>query len=339
MQALQHREDIALHWFDPFGCVGMQHLCNIPPRDGICNRIVFWDQEPLRKDALEKFLHEFRPQYQGPLTVVTSERNVTIDSWLKMQNVKVEYYFFHGWAALDWYRGYNFTYLAIPWRQRELTNKIFCPNNIIGGERKHRVDFFGELASRGLVENNVISFPDRCPHEGISAQDLLRERGYHLDVDLPRIIDRPLNHANHSHVIDFWQQSQSCVAHVVTETVYSGDRNHLTEKIFKPIVMQQPFLLIAPRHSLRYLRSYGFETFDSVWDESYDDLEDDQRIGAVADLVQQINTWTPQQLRRNADRLAMIIERNHDWFYKEFAHRLWRELKNLIQRLNDTPVF
>lgn len=340
MQALQHREDIALHWFDPFGTTGINNLCSYPPRQLARNRIVFWDQEPLRQSDIEKFVPAFQKDYHGPITFVVSDDNPMLLEELKQTwQIDSEYYFFHGWAALDWYRGYNFTYLGEPWHQRHIDTAVFCPNNIIGGERLHRVDFFGELAKRDLIKSNKISFPAHCPYEQTSAHDLLSSRGYHVDLELPRIIDRIINNAQQSHSIDFWSQAQSCFAHVVTETVYSGDRRHLTEKTFKPLVMQQPFLLVAPRQSLAYLRSYGFLTFGSIWDESYDDLPDDQRLCAVADVVKEISSWDQRTRDRKQRDVAHIVRHNYGWFYQEFAHTLWREISGLISRLHDIPVF
>jgi pimeloyl-ACP methyl ester carboxylesterase len=59
----------------------------------------------------------------------------------------------------------------------------------------------------------------------------------------------------------------------VAETVFN-QKVHLTEKIFKPIVMLQPFIVFAGPGSLKYLQSYGFQTFSAIWDESYDEEVD-----------------------------------------------------------------
>jgi len=50
------------------------------------------------------------------------------------------YYFFHGWAALDWYRGYDKTFLIQPWDERTPTRTFIAPNRIIAGERRHRLE-------------------------------------------------------------------------------------------------------------------------------------------------------------------------------------------------------
>jgi hypothetical protein len=47
-----------------------------------------------------------------------------------------------------------------------------------------------------------------------------------------------------------------------------------TEKIFKPIAFHHPFQVIASPKFLNYLKSIGFETFDNLFDESYDSTTD-----------------------------------------------------------------
>ena len=48
---------------------------------------------------------------------------------------------------------------------------------------------------------------------------------------------------------------------------------HITEKIFKPIRTATPFTVLGQKKSLDLLKSYGFKTFSTVIDESYDDIE------------------------------------------------------------------
>ena len=78
------------------------------------------------------------------------------------------------------------------------------------------------------------------------------------------IYSLPYNHSNIS---------------LVTETL-ADDPNSggypyfLTEKIWKPIICQQPFIVYGQRGYLKCLREMGFKTFSNVWDESYDDEKD-----------------------------------------------------------------
>ena len=94
----------------------------------------------------------------------------------------------------------------------------------------------------------------------------------------------------HSCWLSLFDLCEQSAVHVVTETVFDGKRNHLTEKTFKPICLRMPFVLLSTAHSLQYLRSYGFKTFSSLWDESYDLLEGKHRYQAIMQIVRQIST-------------------------------------------------
>jgi hypothetical protein len=57
----------------------------------------------------------------------------------------------------------------------------------------------------------------------------------------------------------------------------------LTEKIYKPIARYQPFMVVGGSGILAYLKSQGFETFDNLFDESYDTETDfDKKLDIIA---------------------------------------------------------
>lgn len=121
--------------------------------------------------------------------------------------------------------------------------------------------------------------------------------------------------------------------HVVTETCFWDDRTHLTEKIFKPIVAKQPFVLLGCTKNLAYLKSYGFKTFDSWWDESYDEIEDPvQRIQAVVKIIKDICNTPNDELERMLQGMNHVLEHNYDLFYsKDFIDNVWNEMTASLQ--------
>lgn len=329
---VQDRRDLigypnhGLHWFHPFGSTKFEDLVDMP-KVTAGKRWIFWDQEPIYKHNAKQFMDQFISKYNvndlTDTTIVTSEYNSEDVQWL-CDTYKLEsaYYFFHGWAALDWYRGYNRTFLQQP---KNIKHTFLCLNNIVGGRRQHRLDLFQALCKRNLIKDNLVSMPAVCPYEGITVKDHVD-----CDVQLPLRIDEFDNYANDSHQITMWRQAAESLVHVVTETSYLGNKNHLTEKTFKPIVLKQPFILTSNRGSLEYLRKYGFETFSSVWDESYDTLPDNERITAIADLLQQLEESDKQELY---NKCAPIVQHNYDWFYSgKFEQVLWDELLGMTQQ-------
>ena len=328
----------SLHWFDPFGSTQFKDCCSVP-KTNHGNRYLFWDQEPVHQHTTKYFFDQFIPAYntngESDITVITSEYNSDGVAWLRdTYGLETGYYFFHAWAALDWYRGYNRTSIAQKFSERKPYNTFLCPNNIIGGERKHRIEMLQQFVGRNLLDRNLISFPDVCPYEGSSLKLLCIK--YDLDcpnVKLPLMIDNGSGYAAKSHQIDLWEQANNSLIHIVTETVYRGNKNHLTEKSFKPIVMQQPFIIQSCKGSLEYLRRYGFKTFGEFWDESYDEADDGVRTYEIGKLLESINSMSQKEKTTLQTAVNSTVEHNYNWFYgEEFEKLLWQELTEMVNR-------
>lgn len=334
---MQDQPTTGIHWFDPFGSTDFKDLIGPGYKFGK-QQIVFWDQEPVHRylfsNFLEQYVSVYDPKWQGPIRLVTSEKNSEDVAWAcDTYSLISNYYFFHAWAALDWYRGYNRTFLCPPFQDRQIEKTFLCPNNIIGGKRKHRLELLSELVNRKLVYNNYVSFPDQCPYEKKTVAELCLEYNVPMsDVDLPLRIDTGSDYANNSHCIDMWALAEKSLLHVVTETVYHGKKLHLTEKSFKPIVMQQPFVLVSCQGSLEYLRSYGFKTFSDFWDESYDEADDVTRILKIGKLLSDLDSLSIREKQHLQQSLARTVQHNFNWFYsREFEELLWQELTSMIR--------
>jgi hypothetical protein len=84
----------------------------------------------------------------------------------------------------------------------------------------------------------------------------------------------------------------------------------ITEKTFKPIAMQHPFMVYGNRNTLTVLKSWGFETFNNLWSEDYDTTQDTlQRKLQVFDELSKI---VPDQYDK--ETLARL-QHNHQLFY------------------------
>jgi hypothetical protein len=100
-------------------------------------------------------------------SVIVSEKGDNVKELCKHYGWRSYYYFWHGWAALDWYRGYDKTFLTKRAGERTPTRTFMSPNRIVGGKRDHRVLFLNQVFKRGL-EDNYISAPRVCPEEGVA---------------------------------------------------------------------------------------------------------------------------------------------------------------------------
>jgi len=292
--------------------------------------------------------------YDKSHILVTSEYSLEVDNFCNALNFQKIYYFFHGFAALDWYRGYY----AINYPKKivkSYSNDFISYNRIIHGDRSYRIYFISKLLENNLVQNGLISFGVDSESK-LTWQDELANPASKLSTNSKKHILKNLIKLDKKLTIDGESIPGSASAsipisvtvhdpyhnmpnfdsfwHVVTETVFYYDKLHLTEKIFKPIVSKQPFMLLAAPGNLAYLKRYGFKTFDSVIDESYDDIQDpDQRIDAVVDQLNWYCNLTDAEKLDIAGKLEPIIEHNFHHFYGEFRHIITRELLDNCQTL------
>lgn len=324
---------------DPPGKSDPDSLINYGSDQCELNYIFFHDQEPIHLDLHEPLFNNVVRRNQdlnwnkgaNIKAIITSEYDSNDVKFLeKHYGWKHFYYFFHGWASLDWYRGYDKTFLHLP---KNINHTFLFPNNIIGGYRRHRLELFCELEKRNLIEKNLISFPEVCPYENMSVNKLCDLYGLSINTTLPLRLDNYDCYAQNSHKIDMWQQSAQSLVYIVGETVFYGEKKHLTEKTFKPIVLKQPFIIASCKGSLQYLKKYGFETFSSIWDESYDEANDDTRCKIIADLLLSLENENWKNLYK---KCLPIIEHNYNHFYGGgFENILWREFTSMLEQIEN----
>jgi hypothetical protein len=99
---------------------------------------------------------------------------------------------------------------------------------------------------------------------------------------------------------------------VVNETnVYENEPRFWTEKTCKPLAFYHPFLVISNTGLLPLIRSYGFETFPEVFDESYDVVSD---YGNRLDqIITQIREFDPRSLDHPV--VQEKLKHNHAHFF------------------------
>ena len=301
------------------------------------------DREKNALDSRVGFEKIPRPlDFVGPGYLVTSESNSeNVEYVCKHFKWKPLYYFFHGWAALDWYRGYNRTFLITPGTERKITKTFIAPNRIVAGERQHRLEVLYHIFKNNLMDNHI-SCPDVCPAENISILDAVRPLATkYPDIEsvfaqqaLPINFKGETDHPMHSCWLSLFDESGESLLYLVTETIAIGRRHHLTEKTFKPIAMGMPFVIVGTRGSLEYLRSYGFRTFEHIWDESYDTAEDSVRIERIASLLRSLDELSPEGKQDLFEQAQEVVEHNWNHFYHGgFERILWAELQGMLDSI------
>jgi len=142
--------------------------------------------------------------------------------------------------------------------------------------RPHRIMFFEKLQKSNILDHSLYSF--------LGLKDPIR---------LPNSYELPWVDHNfyprYGHDQDIYEKpyNESAI-NIVSETLID-DENFLTEKIWKPIIAEQIFVVLGSPFYLRSLRRLGFQTFESIFDETYDVLIDNNsRIDCLVDLCKKL---------------------------------------------------
>jgi hypothetical protein len=89
-------------------------------------------------------------------------------------------------------------------------------------------------------------------------------------------------------------------------------RTEVSEKIFKPMLGQQPFVVYGSVDTLQYLEREGFVSYNNLFDQTYDAVtEDTMRFDCVTQVVKQAVTDYPYRTFKLDTATLERIQHNH----------------------------
>jgi len=235
------------------------------------------------------------------------------------------YYWSHALIARDWFR------YAEHWKVCPTTDStlFLIYNRAWSGTREYRLKFLDLLIDYDIHRlcKTTCNFvePDSKIH--YSQHSFINE---HFCPVNPLENYFPLTNTNSTASADFDPNDYNSIKiEVVLETLFDDQRIHLTEKILRPIACGVPFIMASAPDALKYLKSYGFKTFDTVFDESYDDIQDPvKRLEKIAQLMKTISQWNPNDSVKKFKQLQQIAEFNKSHFFSSaFSNQIIKELK------------
>ena len=309
--------------------------------------VFFHDQEPVHMDLHQPLFDDVIRRNDDiwakpPGHVVVSEHGEYVEQLVCEYGWKSHYYFYHGWACQDWFRGYDKTFLIPRARDRAPTRAFMSPNRIVAGKRDHRVLFLYNVFKNKL-DHNWISAPRTCSYENVDISVIANKySNIYPDItqvfesaELPKLFPGEETQQMTSCWLTNFDEAADSLVYVPTETVYFGRRLHITEKTFKAIALEMPFVLMAPAGSLEYMRSYGFRTFGDVFDESYDQETDDiRRVERVVSLLKEFDNLSINERHQVHRACLSAVEHNYSHFYNGgLTDVLWKELTRMLDGL------
>lgn len=195
-------------------------------------------------------------------------------------------------------------------------SKIFLCMN--GGGRPHRVYLMTYLYKNKLLDKSYFSMHMNLTNiwfilKHININDewykdfkRLLEFFYNNKPPMPMILSLKPNDTHGQHIISKDDIKLFADSHIsiINETSFfkkdfleQGDLYNahldsifLTEKTFRTIACQHPFIMVSRPHTLKHMRRLGYKTFSPYIDESYDDIEDDyKRLQKICQIIKELS--------------------------------------------------
>ncbi len=125
---------------------------------------------------------------------------------------------------------------------------------------------------------------------------------------------------------------------VLTETLFENETIFLSEKIFKPILGCQPFIVFGNPGTIQELKKMGFKTFEEFWDESYDnELDFSKRLEKIISILKKLAQKTDQELLEITKQMLPILQHNYEHIRFAARDEVWQLKQTLDEQFNKQP--
>ena len=260
--------------------------------------------------------------YNKSILLHSEKQSIDADLYQK-NNFILAYYWSHAMIALDWFRFAKYVD-----QKKSINKKFLIYNRAWSGTREYRLKFLELLANSNLQNycKLTISPVDQDSDVHYSLHNF-KNSLWSPNLTLEDYF--PTNYVSSDCSADFeLSDYEQTDIEVVLETLFDDSRIQLTEKSLRPIACGQPFILASTVGSLKYLRSYGFKTYESVWNEDYDKISDPiKRLHAIVNLMNDIANWDSETRKFKLAQAQQIANYNKKYFFSEiFFHLVTNEL-------------
>jgi len=119
---------------------------------------------------------------------------------------------------------------------------------------------------------------------------------------------------------------------IITESEWNDTNLFLSEKIIKPILYCQPFIVFGSKNYYKMLHKLGFKTFSNYWSEAFDDISAfdhnvEEKGDSIINTVNYINNLELKDLQKiHIDMIDILIHNRNILFsifnssHDEFSH-------------------
>jgi hypothetical protein len=309
--------------------------------EGTAKIVISWPLESFVDDSIFLQMHNYFNAHNIFLSSVIylnccANGKIMYESFCNRHNIgtqriSIEY--------IPWYM-YDRTSKSSPYVPGKRSRTFFALNRRM---HEHRCLMLMILHKENLLDKFYISFPKH--HVGTNETFFNKAARMHLmqqynisqedvksiDNKLPMVLDitdwNPYPLPIVSNKLSFFYQNS--FISIVAETFFYSNVIHLTEKTFKPIVNRHPFIVVSAPYTLKAIRSFGFKTFDTIIDESYDNILDhNKRFDTIIDIIKDMSLWDKKKIAKTTAQIKDIVDYNYDLL----IHRPTDELNSFVEK-------
>lgn len=239
--------------------------------------------------------------------------NLICDEYVKRNDLKINAY---GVSAFE-------SFFDIPEDYAKDLNKIVNFNSESSNPKKyflsynrqpraHRLLFGLNLYKRNILNKGLLSltFPNNMRLSSEYNSKVVDEKEYErfrlggnhtIDISTEHNLATNFTLSNY----------EDTFISVVSETIMDTGCIFFSEKIWKPIAIGHPFILMSSPNSLEKLKDMGYMTFSELWDESYDKvISEHKRVEAIAELVNKFTKMSNKELADLRIKAEPILKHN-----------------------------
>ena len=255
------------------------------------------------------------PYVYDQILLLHSEKNSQDLDWFEQHGSVGVYWWSHAVIARDWFR-----YAAVdPALSVQTQPKVdfLIYNRAWSGLREYRLKFTEMIVDNDLIGCCKMTFNPVDQDQHYQQHQFKNHNFQTTKTDLETCFSPTTVDASASADYQSDDYAISWIE-VVLETVFDDVKWHLTEKIFRPMACNKPFILASTPGSLRYLQSYGFRTFNDCWDESYDTVDNPvDRLQKIVELMKSLTKLTANEKQVLQLKIQTICEHNHKHFFSQ----------------------
>jgi hypothetical protein len=256
-------------------------------------------------------------QFDGTILLHSELHSPEVEKYQQANFVPV-YYWSHAIIAGDWFRYANHD-PELLFKTEHIQQDFLIYNRSWSGTREYRLCFIEHLVQADLLlhtKTNFNPWDNDCyytDHQFVNAELQIYTDDLHEYLQ-PTSADSNASADYNSH--DYHTSG----IEIVLETLFDDCRWHLTEKTLRPIACGKPFMLMSTAGSLKYLKLYGFKTFDGLINESYDEIIDPKlRLKSVIQEMQRIANMPWDEKQHFYQQLHEIAKQNKTHFFQTFS--------------------